>query len=766
LAQQPLGSAVTPLLVRMVTDLLSDGDQWVRDTAADTLVILGRHVHCEEVLAAIAEYLRELDSRTPRDSSNYYDRRRNTVWSLKTLVDISGPSAANLIRNWLRSGDAHLQSVAAQLVSGIRESDWVASVLADLAKLSSSRDVSVLSEVARALGEIGQEHANAEILYRLAGLIRHSNSRVSVSAAYAAKRLGDVAATDEIIDAVTNLLEHAGCIGDAESAMEVLASLGRARPSTKRVFERLVLLLRRSEWHLATDGAKIAYKIGPPAATPEVLAALVENVRRLDGSSGTWGDAMDGVRREAINALASLGSSSPPILNALLTRIRCRDRGSAHGFIAVNVWRYALRALTILNASNEFAEAVSETADALTNSDPSVRRAAVEALEELAPDYLGSVHVQKFVSLLRDDPDDRVRAAAARILGRMAPKAAVSTICVALALALSDRGSDGGLFRTGTVGSSAAEALKAFGKRAATTEVLLLIADAVANRTATMSEAVETHGISYLWPRYRTRDLAAEVLAHIGPAAATPTVLTAIAGSLLNKDENSDKPTGDAPFWPPPEVQAEESRRKREELRVSAAVALASMGTAAVAAMPEIVSILVQLLHDDSRSVRYASARALSSMAPAVETDEVIRELLKQITDPIHSEGYSTTESHVFAEALGMIVTPRTMPTISSAVLEMLCGSERRSLSGACELLEQLGATAAVPSIVTALISTDDYHASSAVAKMTGQGMRFFRRKDHTIETRSVQELSEFDLADRTTSRAEKKSTKRSARGG
>jgi HEAT repeat protein len=184
-------------------------------------------------------------------------------------------------------------------------------VLQALTERLRDEDGDVRRAAAEALGRMGEAAATPEVLQALTERLRDVRWDVHYAATRALGTMGPAAATPEVLQALTEHLQ--------DEVWEVSSAPGYVRPWGMRQLideysggpaEVLQKDVRRSVvWALG--------RMGPAAATPEVLQALLEYLRHEDGR----------VREAAAKALGAMGEAAarPEVLQALTERLRDKD---------------------------------------------------------------------------------------------------------------------------------------------------------------------------------------------------------------------------------------------------------------------------------------------------------------------------------------------------------------------------------------------------------------------------------------------------------
>jgi len=225
-------------------------------------------------------------------------------------------------------------------------------------------------------------------------------------------------------------------------AVRILGQMGAAA-ATPEVIEALVQCLRKDKdgW-VRGAAARALGQMGAAAATPEVLQALAERLRE---------DKDEYVRKTAAEALGQMGAAAatPEVLQALIQRLQ-RDKNPRIRIAAV----WALEAMGKAAATPEVLQALVERL--LRDADEVVRGAAAEALlmwliqahPEVLRDFLRALptpmtpqETQTLKDVLRaclgavpavrallSDPDPKVRLQAVWALGVVGSAAATPEI--------------------------------------------------------------------------------------------------------------------------------------------------------------------------------------------------------------------------------------------------------------------------------------------------------------------------------------------------
>ncbi|MEM6404502.1 MAG: sister chromatid cohesion protein PDS5, partial [Cyanobacteria bacterium P01_D01_bin.116] len=167
---------------------------------------------------------------------------------------------------------------------------------------------SVRSSAAAALSGIGDKAANDEVIKALTKLLNDKDASVRSSAAAALSEIGEKAANDEVIKALTKLLNDK----DDSVRRDAAGALGKMgeKAANDEVIKALTKLLNDKDDSVRRDAAGALGSLGEKAATDEVIKALTKLLN----------DKNNSVRKNAADTLGKISekAATDEVIKALI----------------------------------------------------------------------------------------------------------------------------------------------------------------------------------------------------------------------------------------------------------------------------------------------------------------------------------------------------------------------------------------------------------------------------------------------------------------
>ena len=525
------------------------------------------------------------------------------------------------------------------------------------------------------------------------------------------------------------------------------------RPGKEFQGSRVMFIADDPNRRVCIRAARAVGVMGPAAATPDVLAALLDLA--LCVSDGD-------LRSSATEALRALGAAAvtPDVLAALTAALRDPDKQVRH--IAAR----AVGALGSVAVAAVTPDVLAALTAALRDPDEGVKEFATVASGALGaaaatPDVLAAL-----CNLARRDPREflrtsatealvpvaySVRISAIEALGSVAVAAVTPDVLAALTAALRDPEE---LFSDST-----ARALRALGAAAATPDVLEALLDCS------------------LLDRGMRWQIASSTLVKMGPAAATPDVLEALTAALRDPARyvqtradpmhlhinpafvrsrairlsiliNSSAVT--------PDILADLTTALRDpdqNVRMGAVYSLERFGSAA--ATPDILAALLDLARREPNQLTgVLAASVVVRLNPAATTPDLIKALIIALMNPLKQDLVEGRFLFSTVEAFGCL-TPEAVTAVLADLTSLLHEPEAARHS-VCAALKRVGTVAATPAVLAALTAAlrdpEDlvrYEAGAVLGAYFSQGIRLFagRRRwwiigRRLLTRRTVEELA------------------------
>jgi len=452
-----------------------------------------------------------------------------------------------------------------------------------------------------------------------------------------------------------------------ERAVDVLGELGPVA-ATPEVIHALVSIIRDDEKRWGRGGAiKALGQLGPAAATPEAIRALITIIL----------DKEHCYDLEPIKALGQLGpaAATPQVIYTLISIILDNEKRWSRSVDE------AVDALGQLGPAAATPEVIRALLTLLSNKDNIVRSQQKDwgreptdqemlnfsvgrALSQLAQSTATAEVICALLTML-DDKEDVVRRGAAKILGQLGQSVATPEVIQALLTTLNDKDE--------WVRRNTADALGQLGPATATPKVISALLTALDDK----NEGVKQN--------------AAEALGNLGPAASIPKVISALITLLDDKQE--------------------------EATRHCAANALSQLVQST--ATPSLIHFLVSLLVDNNSGVWECAANALGRLHTAAVTPEVIRAARTALDDEKDPDRRSRA-----AKTLGLLGPAAATPEVILYLLSTLRDKNAYVRCCAAKALGRFGSAAATPEVIRALLTTlydKESHVSNSAAEALSQ---------------------------------------------
>ena len=441
---------------------------------------------------------------------------------------------------------------------------------------------------------------------------------------------------------------------------------------------------------------------------PELRQQIVNRLCELYFDPKTHDSLTEGIRQ----SFALLGGSkaTDDLIEVLLGRLTDSEK---------SVRSAAVRELGAMGEKVASNQVITALIQLLSDSEEYVQSAAAEALGAMGEKAASDQVIAALVERLADSDED-VRYVAAWALGNLGEKATSEQVLTALIERLADSDED--------VRSAAARALGAMGEKAANDQVIAALIQLLSD-----SEG----GV---------RSAAADALGAMGEKAASEQALTALVERLADSEWNvryvatwtlgnlGEKAASDQALT----VLVERLANSEGNVRSAAARGLGVMGEKA--ANDQVLTALVERLADSDEDVRYVAAWALGNLGEKVASDQVIAALVERLADSDEDVRY------VAAWALGNLGEKAASDQFISALIQLLSDSEGYVRSAAADALEAMGEKAASDQIITVLIQllsdSEAYVRSAAAGALGAMGEK--AASDQIITT-LIQLLSDSD---------------------
>lgn len=621
----------------------------------------------------------------------------------------------------------------------------------------------------QAAAGLGAAAASPEFLACLIGLLRSQSASFRKTAVAAISGLRRTVVTPKFLDDLAELLSEQD-VGVQRAAIETVGYLG-ATAATSKILVRLAGLLFDQDANMRDMVAATIGKIGSAAAIPETLNCLAKLLNDRDKCY------------TAMGLISYIGApeATPEILACLATRLRDWDYYPYEALNTVDCLGGQAATPAIRGALEQLLD-VQE-----------VRYTAVQVICHLdvaaaTPESLSHL------SVLLSDQDAKVRAIAARSLGRFGDDIATLGFLARLADLLCDRDAD--------VRSAVVDAVNVLGSAVATHDFLSHLAKLLGEQDPEMRRAV-LRAIGCIGPVAATDEILShlaellddretifeayvdvrDMIWRLGAAAATPEILRRLAG-LLNDQYGGIR-----------DVAAEIVGGNRVLQSIPDLYGLDGENCLGVAAAkPEFLASLAKLLRNDDLGVRILAMRVVRELGPAAATSEILAGLadllcgqndgpwelgrggmvghevsrinvgLAGIRVPLRElpMALNARQREEAVQALSRLGAKAARPSILLQLANLL--HEKQNWI-AEEAIKRLGSVAATPQILTGLIEqlrlrTPDpdgtkklFRIVSVLECLTSQGVRIFVDKGGRIEGRSIKDLSQlFPEDDRSSS--------------
>ncbi|CAF4545039.1 unnamed protein product [Rotaria socialis] len=416
-------------------------------------------------------------------------------------------------------------------------------------------------------------------------------------------------------------------LDDPENIIWFVSALCITEPSEKLIF-KVLPYLKHPKQSVRVAACHVLESIGEKAATPEVIAALI-NVTL---------DEQDNVRAAAYQAFGSMGDrgATSEVISTMLNGIG--DKGD-------NAGSAACTALGSMGAKAATSAVIDAQLNAIRNGAGYLFRAVADAWVNMwEKAYTGEV-IAAVLKAVRD-PNENVRAVAWRVFGRLGERGATPEVIATMLEALRDGDSYDR--------QAACQALHGIGEKAATPEVIAALIHTIDDKDenvrraacATLGNigtkaatpeviAVLVHAMqdACTW----VRNVACESVGRIEENAVTDQTITAVVDAMGDTDESVRRTAH--------EILAQMSENgvmskvitvlvhmiddKDENVRTKACITLGNMGDKA--ATPEVIDTMLKAMGDENMAVVTAACIAMGNMGAKAATPVVIKAQLSAI---------------------------------------------------------------------------------------------------------------------------------------
>jgi len=584
--------------------------------AASDITTIPNH---SELLERIADHIQHCILQPSKINSNQIIQYFKTAESV-----INNDILLEMFISLLEHSDANINQqtlIALRDLNVLNQLDRISSQIANFLTHQENR---VRESACRVLGKMGEKAATNEVIDKIISAIGDPESRVRSSACWALGNMGEKTATNKVIDKLISAL------GDDDYRVKIGAcwALGKMgeKATTNRVIDKLISALGDQDNSVRESACEALDKMGEKAATNKVVDKLISAL----------GDQEIRVRYSACETLGKMGekAATHEVIDKLI---------SALGDQEIRVRYSACEALDKMGEKAATNEVIDKLVSALGDRDNSVRESACEALDKMGEKAATNKVVDKLISALGDQ-EIRVRYSACKALGNMGEKAATNEVIDKIISAIGDPES--------RVRSSACWALGKMGEKTATNKVIDKLISALGDDD------------------YRVKIGACWALGKMGEKATTNKVVDKLISALGDQDNS---------------------------VRESACIALGKMGEKA--ATHEVIDKLISALGDQEIRVRYSACETLGKMGKKATTNEVIDKLVSALGD----QEIRVRESA--CEALDKMGEKAATNKVVDKLISALGDQEIRVRYSACEALGKMGEKAATNKVVDKLIS-------------------------------------------------------------
>ncbi|UJR07147.1 hypothetical protein I4U23_011435 [Adineta vaga] len=467
-----------------------------------------------------------------------------------------------------------------------------------------------------------------KLISKLLDTLRNSNDHLRSYACEALGKMGEKAATNEVITALIDTLRDrdkyiASCSCDA---------LGNIceKVATDEVIIGLANALHDGDDYLRSRACGALGMMGQKAATEDVIATIID----------AFEDENEDVRNCACEALVKIGekSATKQVIVSLIDAVQTRGWNvRVHGCVV----------LEKIGETTETKEIIAGLINILHDEDDSTAIWACEALRKIDEEVATEEVIASLISALQNEYWD-VRSYACMCLGMMGETAAIENVIVALMNALQDEVMD--------VRSNALEALGKMGEKAIMEPIVTSLKDALHDDDwnvrrgacevfALMGEKVGTKEIiadliDALQDEYEeVISSACKALTMMGEKVATKDAIAALTNVLRDGDWNVKSCACKALGKISEKAATKEVigaltdalQNENSSVRSSACEALGNIGEKA--ATDEVMASLINAFQDHYEDVRSCAYRAIENMGEKAATDEVIIGLINAFQD-------------------------------------------------------------------------------------------------------------------------------------
>jgi len=422
--------------------------------AASDITTVPNH---SKLLEWIADYIQHCILQPTKINSN------KIIQYLKTAESVINHEIIfQMFISLLEHSDTHINQQTLILLGDFNVLNQLDKISSLIVNFFSHQNDSVRWGAYEALGKMGEKAATNEVVDKLVSAVGDKDFMVRESACRALGNIREKAATNEVIDKLVSAL---GDQNDTvrRSACEALGKMGE-KAATNEVIEMLVSALGDQDDSVRYSACEALGDMGEKAATNEVIDKLVsllgdqdysvrmsvcEALGKMGGEAATnevidklvslLGDEQYSVRQSACRALDNMGekAATNEVLEKLVNLLGDDDYNVRYSACDALGKMSACRALDNMGEKAATNEVIDKLVSALGDQDGTVRYSACEALGKMGEEAATNEVIDKLVSALGDQ-DDAVRYSACEALGKMGEKVPTNYVIETLLTVMKD----------------------------------------------------------------------------------------------------------------------------------------------------------------------------------------------------------------------------------------------------------------------------------------------------------------------------------------